>query len=310
MSIVVVEALESLIDNPEMIYRKISSICTDGTNVNIGEKNSLWTLLEEKLKVAGSQIPLIKSWCAAHRAELAWKSATISVGKISKVLSTLSSISSYFHKSSIRSSELKRIATDRNLRLLAIPKIFEVRWSQFSFNLLRSVLVSWKTDSACAGYYKYLTNIENIKVIAFLAVVLFSFSRFQKKLQNGSLTIITMKRHVESVINTLTNIKQNILPGAFESKLASFSETGADGKIYLKGIEVISFVVSRRGTENENFIELRTKILDSLLGFLSDRFGADERLFNIVEPFIKFEKGIDLREIHAFLAPAKLGSAI
>lgn len=130
------EALNQVIDNPDIIFKKVSSICTDGANINIGEKNSLWTLLEAEIRKSGSDIPLNKVWCAAHRAELAWKDTSKKVSAINKLLLTLSSISSYFHHSSIRTAELKEIAIKYNLRLLSIPKIFEVRWSHFTFNFV------------------------------------------------------------------------------------------------------------------------------------------------------------------------------
>lgn len=129
------------------------------------------------MKTAGSTILLIKIWCAAHRAELAWKNAANSVGAISIMLSILSKISTHFHYSAIRTAELKKIASDRDLRLLSIPKNFEIRWSKFTFTLLRSILVSWNAlviyfkeiekNLECAGFLKYLTNLGTVKLIAF-----------------------------------------------------------------------------------------------------------------------------------------------
>lgn len=105
----------------------------------------------------------------------------------------------FFHYSAIRSSELKKIATEHNLHLLNMPKIFEIRWTQFTYSLVRSVLVSWNTlviylknnekDAVCAGFYNYLSKLENVELIAFLADVLFAFGRFQKKLQSDQLTL-------------------------------------------------------------------------------------------------------------------------
>lgn len=134
-----------------VFFRKLSSVCTNGTNLNSGEKNGLWVIIAKEMKVAGSTIPLTKIWCAAHRAELAWTSAAKSNTIVSAMLSTLSKMSPYFHFSGIRSTELKKIASDQNLRLLMKPKIFEVRWHQFTFTLLQNVLVSW---NALVIYFK------------------------------------------------------------------------------------------------------------------------------------------------------------
>lgn len=64
----VIKAISALFAEPKTFLNKISSLCTDGTNVNTGDKTSLWKLLDEML--APSRIPLLKVWCAAHRAEL------------------------------------------------------------------------------------------------------------------------------------------------------------------------------------------------------------------------------------------------
>lgn len=200
------------------------------------------------MKSAGSNIPLIKIWCAAHRSELAWKSTSKSVPEISKVLSVLSSISSYFHQSAIRTAELKQIASEHNLRLLNMPKIFEIRWSKFTFSLVRSVLVSWNAlviyfknngvDAVYAGYRNYLTQLENVELIAFLADLLFAFSRFQKKLQSDQLTLISMKTHTNAIIKTLHGMETVQLPGTFESNLAKELLIVTDGETYLKSIEL------------------------------------------------------------------------
>lgn len=50
-----------------VIMMKISSVCTDGTNVNSGEEGGLWKFLEDEMIKTGSRIPLIKIWCAAQR---------------------------------------------------------------------------------------------------------------------------------------------------------------------------------------------------------------------------------------------------
>lgn len=122
------------------ILCKLSSICTDGTNVNSGEEGGLWALLEKKMQNAGSTIPLIKIWCAAHRAELAWKNAADLVKEVNKVFSVLSKMSTHFHHSGDRTTELKKIASEHKIRVMNLPKIFEIRWTEFTLTLVRSVL--------------------------------------------------------------------------------------------------------------------------------------------------------------------------
>lgn len=310
LMLAVKEALKAMVDDPKLFLCKVSSVCTDGTNLNTGQRNSLWVLLEKEVQEAGSNIPLIKIWCSAHRAELAWKDAASSVKEVEKMLSVLLKISSYFHFSAIRTAELKKIAAERNLRLLAIPKIFEIRWSQFTFKLMRSVLVSWealvlyfkenKKNSDCAGFLRYLTKLETVQLIACLADLLFAFSRFQKNLQSDRLTLISLKSHVSTIGTTLNSMKNANLLGGFESSLAT-KLTREDDKTYFKSVELQTADVSRRA--NKCFAEVRKDILNALCDFLVDRFNIDEELFNKIQPFVNFSNDADLKEIHTLLAP-------
>lgn len=118
-------------------------MCTDGTNVNTGKKTSLWTLMDKEMEIIESEIPLLKIWCAAHRAELVWKDTAKKFKAVGKVLSVLSGIS-YFHQFGLRASDLEQIGADNNLITYKLPKFFEIRRSQFSFTLLRNVFFSWK----------------------------------------------------------------------------------------------------------------------------------------------------------------------
>lgn len=105
------------------------------------------------------------------------------------------------------------IAKENDLKVCKLPKIFTIRWSEFSFTLLRNILISWKAlvlyfgryskDDDCMGYLRYLTKLENLELIAFVGDVLFSFKRFQKKIQSDRLTIISLKSHITSLTKSL-----------------------------------------------------------------------------------------------------------
>lgn len=138
----------------EIILNKVSSVCTDGANVNTGEQGGLWILLEKEILAAGSITPLIKIWCAAHRLDLAWSDLTpkssrliaqipSSVKALDKILGILSSISSYFHNSAARTVELKELAAENGLKVQSMPKLFTIRWTEHTYHLIRSILVSW-----------------------------------------------------------------------------------------------------------------------------------------------------------------------
>lgn len=250
----------------------------------------------------------MKIWCAAHRAELVWKAVAEKVD-IGKVLSVMSSISSYFHSSAVRTSELQEVASQNGIKLYSLPKIFEIRWTQFSFTLLRNTLMSWNAlviyfqqngeNATCSGYLQYLTNIENLRLISFLADLLFSFQRFQKKLQSDKLTIISMIGYMKQMKNTLNHLKETHLLGGFEEKFGE-SITQSGDKTYLKGIELKS--QGRPGRHRKKFGELRLEILEAVEKCLDDRFEADEIFMEKIRSFIEFDKKTNLSDIHTLLA--------
>lgn len=111
----------------EIILPEVSSICTDGVNTNTGEEGGLWFYLQKEIEHTNSDIPLVKIWCVAHRANLTFNDLTSKNPTVSTIISTMSSISSFFHKSGLRTSALKKIANDNGLQYLTMPKYFEIR---------------------------------------------------------------------------------------------------------------------------------------------------------------------------------------
>lgn len=307
------KAIETIIvdKNKGDFLRKVSSICTDGTNVNIGEKNSLWVLLDDEMEKIESEIPLIKIWCAVHRSELAWKDTDQKVSQVNKVFSVLSKISTHFHQSGLRTAELEKVAKENGLKICRIPQVFTVRWCEFSFNLLRSILISWKAivlyckehpkEAEPAGFLRYLTTIENLKLIAFLADVLFTYQRFQKKIQSDRLTIISLMSNVASTINSLEKMESTPLIGGFERNLAAQISTEPSGGKKLKEIKLLESQPTR--FEATNVHEVRKQTLQSLRNFLENRFEADDVFLKMIEPLINFNSTANIEIIHTTVAP-------
>lgn len=62
-------ALTVVVVKLKLILEKVSSLCSDGTILNTGEKRSLWALMGMEIKSAGSfggSFLLLKIWCADH----------------------------------------------------------------------------------------------------------------------------------------------------------------------------------------------------------------------------------------------------
>lgn len=306
-------AIETVIgtDNRANFLKNVSSICTDGTNVNTGQKNSLWAELDKEMKTIKSQIPLNKIWCGAHRAELVWGDTASKIRQVNKVLSVLGNISSHFHKSPHRTTELEQIGEEYGVKVNRLPKLHTVRWCQFSFSLLRSVLISWEAlvrylmkhpeNADAVGFLRYLTTVNNLKLIAFMADVLFVYQRFQKMLQSDRLTIISLMSNIASLKKQLEKMESSPLAGGFEKNLyKQMYWCSPNGKMILKEI-VLHETESWR--ETQSFAEIRKEILCSIREFLDSRFEADDAYVKSIEPFINFNANTNIEDIHAQIAP-------
>lgn len=201
----------------DIILKKMSSFVTDGAFINTGHRSGLWTRIEKKAKESGSLLKLLKVWCAAHRNELAWKSVTSSVKEVSGIFRNLVSISSFFQSSGLRTSVLKAVAKERDLELMHLPKLFEVRWTEFTFDLLNSILMSWNAltlfykmtteKNVPKFFYTFLTNHKKLELIAFLADLLNVYQRHQKRLQADDLTIISMDKVLNDLRSEIQELK-------------------------------------------------------------------------------------------------------
>ena len=193
------------------LLRCISLVVTDGASVNVCAKGGVWALLESEIKLLAQcetntkcsenvpPLPLLKVWCAVHRSQLAWHSVSDTVTEVKHCFQNLVSLVSYFHTSGVRSRELKTVADDNALKIMRLPVVFEVRWTEFSYTLLNAVLTSWNalttylmrsSEVAARGHSKFLTSHSNLQLLSFLADLLFLFARFQKRLQSDATTLL------------------------------------------------------------------------------------------------------------------------
>lgn len=193
---------------------------TDGASVNIGERGELWTLFKQKYRsLEENSIPLITIWCAAHRSNLAWKDTSNLVSEVQHLVLTLTSLSTFFRTSALRSRELENIAKVNNCKLLRIPKFFQVRWTEFSFSLVNSVLVFWHAlvlffqtskEKESKRFLKFLTNIDNLRLLCFLADTLLIFSRYQQTIQSDFITILDLTKGQSLLLNGFEHYVQII----------------------------------------------------------------------------------------------------
>lgn len=330
------KALENTLgcqESANLVIRNASSLVTDGASVNTGEEAGLWSIFQKEKenleKKAGAvKIPLIVIWCAVHRSALAWKSVTDTVLEVSHIIQTMSSISAYFHRSGVRTEELKKTSIEHQSKLLRFPKYFEVRWSEFTYDLINSILTSWitlvtyfrearrndrdkKTARECSGYHLFLTNLSNLSLMAHLADVLSVFSHYQKKLQADTLTVVQIPKMTKSLKEQLEKMKTTPLLGGWVSELTAnlTNQSEDDSTVVLHGITLQkSKPLARRKrhhlyvTEKRDIMAVVHETIESLKNFLDVRFSIDQAIIISTEKFVELQPDVDLKEVHRIWA--------
>lgn len=192
-----------------------------------------------------------------------------------------------------------------------LPKLFTIRWTQFTFHLLTSLLRSWHAlmayfdsnkDNDCTEmvFFRFLSKIENLRIIAFLADLLQIYSRYHKKTQDNKLTLVSLIHSINSLKSAIIALKEAGLFGGWEETLNSQIEESIDGQPTLKGFVLVE---DSRQADTIDFNSFRCSIIDSVVKRLDDRFEADGILVEIIEPFQNFEKNANLREVHRLFGP-------
>lgn len=300
----------------EIMLKKLSSVVTDGATDN---RYGLWGIMEEEVKSTGSELTILKIWCAAHRSELAWKSVSRAVPELKEIFENLVSITTHFHTSAMRQAELKKVADENNLNLKHLPRLHTVRWTEFSYGLLDSFLFSWRAiviycqTYAGRGYLQFATNYKLLKLVAFVADLLNVYSRFQKKLQSDDLHIISMHKIVNAMTADLQQLKTECLLGGWESTLkVAVVIKNCEGDEYeeeavmLENIELDTDERERRGAHNKkrDYEKIRSEIIDHLSNFIEKRFEIDNELIEVASPFIKLDIiNTNVAKMHELISP-------
>lgn len=317
MSSFVTDGAPENIGSPENVLSSTSSVITDTTAENDNSSN-LWKLMDIETRKCGSDINVMKIWCAAHRSELCWKCISKEIKELQEMFSRLGELSSHFHASALRYAQLKEIASrSQDLQLLTLPKVFEVRWSQFTYSLVHAVLTSWnciilylQETKENALILNFLTNFKKLQLIAFVADVLFIFQRFQKKIQADDLNMISLHKSIKNLCSSITKLETEPLAGGWESTLRnsieeSYNEDGLR-QVKLKNIELSVEELERRGAHNKkrDYEFVKADILGKLLAYLEHYMKIDDDFIEVIEPFVKLDKEkVNMSEVHRLIAP-------
>jgi hypothetical protein len=152
----------------------------DGAKSNIVEESldNLWIACLPRTQIMTYNTPS-KNVVTADRSSLAWHSVSDAAPTLHETyLSTADEIVLLMPKLRTQYSELKSLAEDNNLIFRSLPRTFEVRWTQFTADIVKLVLTSWHVltiffqksdDRAAKGYLNFLTNYDNLKLLTVIS---------------------------------------------------------------------------------------------------------------------------------------------
>ncbi|CAB4021003.1 Hypothetical predicted protein [Paramuricea clavata] len=181
-----------------------------------------------QLQENGKDVPLLKIWCAVHCSALAWNSVCSSVAEVNYLIRDAAALATYFHSSGGRTRELHKVATENKFKVLRLPQYFEVRWSQYTSQLLRSILTNMrailmylKTSPDADGYLKNLLKKDRLHLSCFLMGVVMLYSRFQMKLQSDSVLVFDLAKERDKFLARLATAKEKPVIGGWEELFLS-----------------------------------------------------------------------------------------
>jgi len=153
---------------------------------------------------------------------------------------------------------LKQIALEEQKTMYTLPKYFDVRWTEFTFNLLLNILRNWrifvkyftlkKQDKdnkiKAEGFLKNLTDVNKLKLLCFFVDLGYLYSRFQKQIQSDDVIIYDIAEKINALIKAIENLRDHPLLGGWESILENeIEKTDVESEndhsnIMLKGIQL------------------------------------------------------------------------
>lgn len=303
----------------EEIFALITSLVTDGENLNLGRLNGLVAMLKELRRASSSASPLFSIWCVPHRTNLAWKTVSNTTKSIADIITRARKLSKHFRRSGKRTQALKDVATANYLKQpLRYPAFFAVRWVEYIYKLFNTILRNWRASML---YFRsvnettkffFWKHYDTLHFITFLTDILFLIKTFQKACQSDSITLLEVAERKANLIKRLENCINGKVDGGWEECLAQNIVTNGHRK-YLYGIELklvnsfIRTVKGRRTVVSTSFtLQKRRFIIQQLIQNFNVRLELDNGLLAAMEPLRVVSLSTpteDLELCHSTFAP-------
>ena len=277
----------------EALLQEVSSVATDGASINTGCKAGLWVFLDDDKKKIESPLPFLKIWCSVHRSALAWGEFTngkYAVREIKTVLDICVSLTGYFHKSGLRTKAIKMTAEELKKKFYSFPTYHEVRWTEFTYNLLLSVVKNYvvlikyfedsikiEKDNEAEGYLNFFKTKDKILMLCFLTDLAYSYARFQKGIQGDEVLIFDIEDKARDYLVTLGELETKPLLGGWEERFYEDLNSEDDETYTFHGITLIKNKTKRRKihhlyvSEFRSFDSVRSESCLVLKNFFTNR---------------------------------------
>lgn len=273
-------------------FMLISSIVTDGENLNMGHLNGLVALLKRLRISDGLNLPLLSIWCVPHKTNLAWKSVS-KINMVASLITRARKISKHFHDSAKRTQKLDDVALRNRLsKPLRYPSFFEVRWTEYVSNLFHAILrnysasISYFQTENLHNHLQYWTQYDTLYSITFLTDMLSLIKRFQKTCQGDSITLIDVSRLSYDLFEKLERSKVKPIEGGWE-ELFLKNIVVNNNNVYFYGIKLSKVSAKRTRRIGISFTSYkRNRIIQSMVQHLKTRLALDIPLLRAFEPLV------------------------
>lgn len=151
--------------------------------------------------------------------------------------------------------------------------------------------------------FLYVLTTEHRELMVFLGCLLQIYQHYHKNIHSDSLTIVTLRMHINALKKAVNSLKETDLTGSWEERLKEMVDLNEHEEFFLKGFELTS-TSKTRGRQQRSFREIRNDIIDFLMKYIDDRFQIDEEIIRLAEPIIKMCAGTDdIKKVHKMFAP-------
>jgi len=113
----------------------------------------------------------------------------------------------------VRTRNLQKIADERLYQLCQFPRYFQVRWTQFNYQLLESVLKNWKAPTKyfqrSQWVFMKFTDKDTLQLTCLLTNLLVLYKRFHQCFEDDNILIFDIGKMKNALVARLDELKKS-----------------------------------------------------------------------------------------------------